>query len=237
MSGPLSAQSIVAPKETSGSEISVAVASNFVATARALVAQYSSISNDSVRLLVGSSGKHASQIRYGLPVDVFLAADSARPELLEKAGIGVAGSRFTYAIGRLALWSNDPSLVDPNGDVLKSSNFTRLAIANPKTAPYGVAAKQVIDGLGLLPKLVYGESVGQAFQFASSGNAELALLAFSQVKNLQSGSQWLVPGERHQVIEQQLIVVRDSSSARNFVDFIRSEKALKLIEAHGYMRP
>jgi len=221
---------------SAAAELRVAVASNFASTAHALVQQYSSISKDSITLLVGSTGKHTSQIQHGLRVDVFMAADSIRPELLERSGIAVDGSRFTYAIGRLALWSKDSSLVDGNGDILKSPNFNHLAIANPKTAPYGMAAKQVLSKLGLAPDLVYGESVGQAFQFAASGSADLALVAYSQVKDLEIGSYWLVPAHLHQAIQQQAVLVRDSSSARRFINFLKSEVALKFIESHGYSR-
>ena len=217
--------------------LKIAVASNFATTARALVAEYSNNSDDEIVLLIGSTGKHTSQIRHGLTVDVFLAADSARPALLEQSGLVIEGSRFTYALGRLALWSNDPSLIDAKGEVLKSSNFNYLAIANPKTAPYGVAAKEVLSAMAVSPNLVYGESVGQAFQFASSGNAELALVAFAQVNGLSGGSQWLVPNELHQAIKQQAVLLNESATARRFIEFLKSEAALTLIESHGYSRP
>ncbi|MFT6408928.1 MAG: molybdate transport system substrate-binding protein [Arenicella sp.] len=218
-------------------EVKVAVASNFASTARALVEQYSKLSDDDIVLLVGSTGKHTSQIQYGLPADVFLAADSARPKLLEDLGLTVPGSRHTYAIGRLVLWSKDSSLVDPQGQVLGSSIFKRLAIANPKTAPYGAAANQVLLNLGFQPSLVYGESVAQAFQFANSGAAELAMLALSQVKNLQQGSFWLVPSDLHLPIEQQLVLLNNLKPARDFVDFLATEQGLSIIQSHGYARP
>jgi len=217
--------------------VKVAVASNFAVTAQALVALYLNESDDDIVLLIGSTGKHTSQIRHGLAVDVFLAADSDRPALLEKSGLVIEGSRFTYALGRLALWSLDPSMVDASGEVLKSSNFNYLAIANPKIAPYGVAAKEVLAAMAISPNLVYGESVGQAFQFASSGNAELALVAFAQVKGLSTGSQWLVPNKLHQTIKQQAVLLNDTESARRFIKFLKSEAALTLIETHGYLRP
>jgi molybdate transport system substrate-binding protein len=218
-------------------EVKVAVASNFASTARVLVEQYSTLSDDQIVLLVGSTGKHTAQIIYGLPVDVFLAADSARPKLLEDSGRIVKESRQTYAVGRLVLWSKDTSLVDANGSILSSSAFNRLAIANPKTAPYGLAASQVLSNLQLDPSLVYGESVAQAFQFANSGGADLAMLAFSQVKDLQNGSFWLVPSQLHSPIEQQLVLLNDSQAARNFIRFLLSDQALLTIESQGYMRP
>ncbi len=225
---------LVAGMATAG-ELKIAVASNFAVTARALVEEYSLISDDSISLLIGSTGKHASQIQYGLPVDVFLAADKERPELLEKKGIAIQGSRFTYAVGRLVLWSRDPLLVDDMGAVLRSTNYKYLAIANPKTAPYGVAAKELLSGMDLTPNLVFGESVGQAYQFASSGSAQLALIAYSQIKTLDSGSYWLVPVDRYQAIEQQAVLLTNTRSAKNFVRFLQSESARSLITSHGYL--
>jgi molybdate transport system substrate-binding protein len=135
------------------------------------------------------------------------------------------------------LWSKDPSLVDDRGDILRSTNFKHLAIANPKTAPYGVAAMQVLSRLRISPNLVNGESVGQAFLFANSGNAELALIALAQLKNLNVGSHWLVPNDFHKTIEQQSVLIKESAAARNFLDFLSSETALTIIESYGYHRP
>jgi len=218
-------------------QVRVAVASNFASTAEVLVAKYAQLSGDQIVLLVGSTGKHTAQIQYGLPVDVFLSADSEMPNLLEDKGLVVDGSRQTYALGRLALWSKDPQRVDPNGEVLTASAFKRLAIANPKTAPYGRAARQVLSNLAIQPKLIYGESVAQAFQFAHSGGAEIALLALSQVINFQQGSYWLVPSELHSPIEQQLVLLNDVPAAHDFIKFLLSEQALSIIELHGYTRP
>lgn len=218
-------------------QVKVAVASNFASTAEALVAKYAELSDDKIVLLVGSTGKHTAQIQYGLPVDVFLAADTEMPRLLEGKHLVVEGSRQTYALGRLALWSKDTLLVDDNGEVLTTSAFKRLAIANPKTAPYGRAASQVLSSLGVQPSVVYGESVAQAFQFANSGGAEIALLALSQVIDLRRGSFWLVPNELHSPIEQQLVLLNDVQPARDFISFLLSEQALSIIELRGYMRP
>ena len=220
-----------------GTELRIAVASNFAATARALAEAYALLSNDTVHFLVGATGKHASQIVYGLDVDVFLAADLARPKFLEDNGHAILGSRSTYAIGRLGLWSKEPSLVDDEGDVLSSNNFNHLAIANPKTAPYGVAAMQVLSKLGVSPTIVKGESVGQAYLFANSGHAELALIAYAQVKQLTMGSHWLVPENLHHVIEQQLVLIKNSVAAQEFLVFLGSEPALTIIENYGYQRP
>lgn len=229
------AQLIASP--ASAAQLRVAVASNFAATAHALVEEYSLLSDDSITVLVGSTGKHTSQIRYGLKADVFLAADSVRPKLLEESGFAIMGSRFTYAVGRLALWSPDASSIKNNGIALMSPALKHVAVANPKIAPYGVAAKQVLSKLDVAPMLVYGESVGQAFQFASSGSAELALVAYAQIKNLNSGSFWLVPDDLHQTIEQQAVALNNTASTNSFMRFLKSDAALELIESHGYLRP
>jgi len=168
---------------------------------------------------------------------VFLAADKERPELLEKKGLAVQDSRFTYAVGRLALWSRDPLMVDNKGAVLGSTNYRHLAIANPKTAPYGAAAEELLSNMELTPNLVFGESVGQAYQFASSGSAQLALIAYSQIKTLDSGSYWLVPADLYQAIEQQAVLLTNTRSAKNFVRFLQSETARTLIASHGYLTP
>lgn len=218
-------------------ELRIAVASNFSATARVLVEQYSLISQDSVVLLNGSTGKHAQQIQYGLKAGVFLAADSLRPELIEQQGLSVKGSRFTYAVGRLALWSPSTSLMIDTSTIANLVCSKTVAIANPKTAPYGMAAREVMAKLGISPRLVYGESVAQAHQFASSGGAEFAFVAYSQLKDLKAGSYWLVPDDLHPPIIQQAILLNDSLAAHRFVEFLKSEAALKIIESYGYQRP
>ena len=222
---------------SSAAELRVAVASNFASTASALINQYSQISNDSVVMLVGSTGKHFSQIQFGLEIDVFLAADEQRPRLLEDAGVAVHGSRFTYAVGRLALWGSNESLIEDRDAAFNSPLLKYLAVANPKTAPYGLAATQVLSNLGVEVNLVYGESVGQALQFASSGGAELAFVAYSQVKNLKHGSFWLVPSDLHQPIEQQAVALNNKPAVNRFMQFLKSETALTLIESHGYRQP
>jgi len=205
-------------------ELRVAVASNFAATLKLIVDQYADLDNERIVLLIGSTGKHASQIQYGLEVDVFLAADRKHPELLEKNGFAVPESIFNYAFGRLA-----------------PDSFRHLAIANPKLAPYGLAAIQFLQQQGVFssvePKLVKGDSVGQAWQFVHSRNADLGLVAFSQVKNLNYGSHWLVPSLLHEPIVQSGVIINDSSYARKFVNFLKSKTVIELIEAQGYLRP
>lgn len=230
--------------------IKVAVASNFAATAKLLIDEYQRANSKNgaqgdvsldVSLIVASTGKLTAQIQYGLSVDLFLAADQLSPKRLEKGGFALDGSQFSYAQGRLALWSAEPSLIDREGQVLDQGHFNHLAIANPKLAPYGRAAIELFNRKGiakeLSPKLVKGDSVGQAFQFVASGNAELGLLAYSQVLQLHKGSYWLVPNDSHKPILQTGVIVQDSLAVRSFVKFLRSEAALSLIEQQGYIRP
>ena len=227
--------------ERDSSSLRIAVASNFYATAKLLIERYQRSSSTELSLLVASTGKHTAQIQYGLAVDLFLAADQHSPSILEKAGFAVPGTRFNYASGRLVLWSADASLVDANGQVLVDEEFAHIAIANPKLAPYGRAAMQLLSNKGVIEqmaaKLVRGDSIGQAFQFVSSGNAEIGLLAYSQILSLAQGSYWLVPSDLHEPILQTGVIIKDSQAVRNLVAFLQSEEALSLIEAQGYSRP
>lgn len=228
---------LLAGVSANGAEIRVAVASNFVVPAKLLAREFEASSRHDVVLLSGSTGKHAAQIKHGLQVDVFLAADSARPRWLEKQGLAVAGSRFTYAIGRLALWQ--PSTNSVGKEALLTGQG-RLAIANPKLAPYGAAAIQVLKALEVYQhwqaKLVRGENIAQAYQFVHTGNADLGLVAASQL-NQSSQDSWLVPAELHSPIEQQAVLLSDCEAARIFYAFLQSEKALELIRQHGYDTP
>jgi len=188
-------------------------------------------------VLVGSTGKQFTQIKNGLKVDVFLAADDIRPKLLESAGHAVPDSRFTYAVGRLVLWSATEQVDESTLGELTSQ---RIAIANPKFAPYGVAAEQTISALGhsltLAANLVRGENVAQAYQFAHSGNARFGLVALSQVQHGE-GSYWLVPQTRHHAINQQAVLIQESPAGRDFMDFLRGPIAMNLISRHGYDLP
>ncbi|HKQ30295.1 MAG TPA: molybdate ABC transporter substrate-binding protein [Burkholderiales bacterium] len=236
---------VVAPWTAAQSEeIAAAVAANFTAAMQWLVPEFERASGHKVVTSFGATGKLYAQIKNGAPFDVFLCADDETPRRLETEGDGVTGTRYTYAIGRLALWSPKPNAVDERGDVLKTGDFTHIAIANPKTAPYGAAAEQVMRKLGvwekLTPKLVQGENIAQTFQFVHSGNAQLGFVALAQVRALSAtdrGSQWLVPETMHESLRQDAILLRraaDKPAARAFLDFLRSASARKRIEELGY---
>ncbi len=225
-------------------EIRVAVASNFANTLKVIAARFEQKTGHHLIISVGSTGKHYAQIKNGAPFDVFFAADTYRPELLEKQGIALAGSRFTYAQGQLVLWSPDKQLVDSEARVLESSNFRYLAVANPKLAPYGRAAQQVLQKKGLWDSLrsrmVRGENIGQTFQFVKSGNAQLGFVAASQVKSEPAslaGSLWVVPEGSYTAINQQVVLVKDNPLNNAFIAFVRSDEVLKIIHESGYKIP
>ena len=226
-------------------EIRVAVASNFATASQAIAQRFEALSEHQVTLVFGSTGKHYAQIRNGAPFEVFFAADARRPELLERAGLTVRESRFTYAIGRLVLWSPEEDSVDTEGRILDSGDFRHLAIANPELAPYGRAAQEMLQSRGLWAslerRLVRGENIGQAFQFVRSGNAELGFVALSQIANPErqpeTGSRWLVPEHLHAPISQQAILLADTAAARSFLEFIKSSEARSIIRSHGYQTP
>jgi len=225
-------------------QIKVAVASNFIDAIRLIAVRFEETTGHQVVLIFGSTGKHYAQIRNGAPFDLFFAADSRRPELLESEGVIVPGSRFIYAIGRLALWSPDPDTVDPAGEVLESGSFQHLAIANPRLAPYGRAARQVLQQRGLWERLqrilVRGENIGQALRFVSSGNAALGFVAYSQIKRPRqsvSGSYWLVPESLYTPIEQQAVLLREGTAARAFLAFIQGDEARQTLHGFGYSTP
>lgn len=225
-------------------EIRVAVASNFAEAARTLADAFHQRTGHQVRLSVGSTGKHYAQIHHGAPFEVFLAADAKRPTLLEKEGLTVPGSRFTYAVGQLVLWSPDPNFVDAQGAVLDSRTFRHLAIANPRLAPYGRAAVEVLQHRGLWDDLqrrfVRGENIGQTFQFVVSGNAELGFVAASQLildDGVRAGSYWRVPPELHSAIVQQAVLVKSEPIAIAFLAFLRSEEGKSIIHRFGYETP
>ena len=224
--------------------VQVAVAANFAGTARMLAEQFAGQSGHRLELSSGSTGKFYAQIKNGAPFDVFLSADEATPLRLESEKLAIAGSRFTYAIGRLVLWSAQPGLVDEKGEVLRKGRFNRLAIANPKLAPYGAAAQETLEKLGLWgelrSKLVQGENIAQTFQFVSSGNAELGLVALSQIRDAgkpPSGSYWLVPASLHAPLRQDAVLLARAErnpAAQAFLEYLRSGPARALIRACGY---
>lgn len=222
----------------------VAVASNFNAAAQAITSAFETATGHEVILAFGSTGKHYAQIRHGAPFDVFLAADRERPARLEAEGLAIAGSRFTYAVGQLALWSPQPGLLDENGQILSTGHFRHLAIANPRLAPYGHAARQVLEKQGLWAslqdRLVQGENIGQTFRFVHSGGAGLGFVALSQVRQPEqplAGSLWLPPAELYDPIEQQAVLLRDRPAGRTFVAYLQGDTARAIMRDHGYQTP
>lgn len=225
-------------------EVQVAVAANFTAPFKEISAAFEQASGHKVIAAFGPTGGFYTQIHNGAPFDVFLAADAERPARLESEGLALPSSRFTYAVGRLALWSATPGYVDAEGAVLKQGRFAHLAIANPKTAPYGLAATQVLERLGLTgalaPRLVQGTDITQARHFVATGNAELGFVALSQVWHdgaLTDGSVWLPPATLYDPIRQDAVILKraqDKAAARALADFLRSEPALRIIRSYGY---
>lgn len=238
----LAASMVVA--QAHADDVQVAVAANFAAPMQKIAAQFEQDSGHKVLLSLGATGRFYAQIRSGAPFDILLAADEETPAKLEKEGFGVAGSRFTYAIGKLVLWSAKPDLVDNKGEVLKKGSFMHLSVANPKLAPYGAAAAESLQALGLLdavaPKFVQAENIAQAFQFVASGNAELGFVAMAQVYEdgrLKSGSGWIVPGNLHRPIRQDAVLLapgRSKPAAQALLRFLKSERARHLIRQYGY---
>jgi molybdate transport system substrate-binding protein len=235
---------LLTPGQASAEQIRIAVASNFVDTLKAIAEPFETHTGHNVTLIVGSTGKHYAQIKQGAPFDVFFAADSNRPMLLENEGDAVAGSRITYALGKIVLWSPKAGYVDAQGRILEGGDFRYLAIANPELAPYGKAAQQVLQTRGLWgqlkARLVRGENIGQTFQFVKSGNAELGFVAYSQVKRPAqplAGSLWQVPQTLYTPIEQQAVLLRESDATRAFMLYVRSDDALKIIHDYGYDTP
>jgi molybdate transport system substrate-binding protein len=225
-------------------EVQVAVAANFTAPVQAIAADFERDTGNKVVASYGATGQFYAQIKNGAPFEVFLAADDTTPAKLESEGLTVPGSRFTYATGTLALWSAKDGYVDANGDVLKKNAFTHLAIANPKAAPYGLAATQALARLGLTQavsaKIVEGQNISQAQQFVATGNAELGFVALSQIyKNgkITSGSAWLVPPSLHEPIRQDAAVLqkgKDNAVAKQFADYLKGPKAAAVIKSYGY---
>jgi len=219
-------------------ETRVAVAANFTEPAKEIATAFKAATGHNAILSFGSSGQFYAQIANGAPFEVFLSADAERPQKAEAEGLAVAGTRFTYATGRLVLWSKTPGLVDPRGAALKAGRFEKLAIADPKTAPYGLAAVETLRALGLherlAPKLVTGSSITQAYQFVDTGAAELGFVALSQVVGQAGGSRWLVPAGYHTPIDQQAVLLKDSDAARAFLKFLKGPEAKAIIKRYGY---
>ena len=225
-------------------EIDVAVAANFTAPMKAIAADFEKDTGHKLLMAFGSTGKFYAQIKNGAPFKVFLAADDATPAKLEKEGMTVPGSRFTYAIGSLVLWSAKPGFVDAKGEVLRQGRFEHLALASPKLAPYGEAAMEVLAKMGLAtslaPKFVLGENIAQTQQFVVTGNAELGFVALSQVMKdgkIGSGSAWIVPANMHTPIKQDAVILsagKGNAAAEALIKYLKGAKAAAIIKSYGY---
>jgi molybdate transport system substrate-binding protein len=225
-------------------QATVAVAANFAEPLRALAAVLEKTTGHRLEIVVGATGRLYAQIANGAPFDLFLAADQATPAKAESEGLTVPGSRFLYATGQLVLWSAQTGLVDDQGQVLRREGWRRLAVANPRTAPYGAAALQTLEQLGLVsavaPRLVQGESIAQAYNFAHTGNAELAFVALSQVLEsgrLRGGSMWVVPANYHEPIRQDAVLLKrgaGNEAARALMALMQSPAGKDLIRSFGY---
>lgn len=225
-------------------EVAVAVAANFTAPMQKIAAEFEKDTGHKAVLSFGSTGKFYAQIVNGAPFEVLLSADDETPAKLEKEQAGVAGSRFTYAIGKLVLWSPREGYVDDRGEVLTKGDFKHLAIANPRTAPYGTAAVEAMRKLGvfdaLQPRFVQGENIAQAYQFVATGNAELGFVALSQVLKdgkLASGSAWPVPASLHAPIRQDAVALargRHNPAVQALLAYLKGDKARAIIKSYGY---
>lgn len=224
--------------------VQVAVAANFAGPIAAIQPAFEKSSGHKIALSTGATGKFYAQIKNAAPFEVLLSADDTTPAKLESESLAVPGTRFTYAIGKLVLWSAKPGYIDQEGNVLKKESFAHLAIANPKTAPYGAAAVEALNNLGLYkalePKFVTGENIAQTQQFVATGNAELGFLALSQVQKdgkLTGGSAWLVPANLHAPIRQDAVLLtkgKDNPAATALLTFLKGETAKAIIKSFGY---
>ncbi|HXU92702.1 MAG TPA: molybdate ABC transporter substrate-binding protein [Gallionella sp.] len=228
-------------------EVTAAVASNFAAPMERIVAQFQHDTGHTVKVSLGSSGKFYSQIKQGAPFDVFLAADEEMPQRLVQEGLAVGGTCFVYAEGKLVLWSAQPGLVDAQGAVLRKGGYTKLAIADPRLAPYGMAGKESLERLGLWNaiqgRVVTGENVTQTYQYAATGNADLGFVALSQVMRdgrVTEGSYWLVPSELYTPIRQSSVLLsgaKDKAAAQALLNYLKGEPAKVVIRSFGYGLP
>jgi len=236
------------PNVAAGDQIRVAVASNFAECLEALAPAFEDTTGHQVVIIRGSTGRHFAQINSGAPFDVFFSADSLRPTLLEAKGLIVPGTRFTYAEGRLALWMPGAGPEDkrPVADILRAAEFDHLAIANPRLAPYGLAAKQALENLGLWEdlrsRLVMGQNVGQTWQFVASGNAEVGFVAYPQVLSAPAmrGRWWKIDPPLHDPILQQAVVIKNAENAAagaQLLDFLKGFEARATLIKFGYLIP
>lgn len=229
----------------SADTVRVAVASNFAGPMREIARLFTSQSGHQVEMVASSSGKIYAQVRHGAPFDVFLSADQSKPSALVASGLAVAGSQFTYALGRLVLWSTNPSLIDNSPEIIRRGDFRILAIANSLLAPYGEAAVEVLQKLGVFDevaaKLVRGENIAQTFQFVKTGSADLGFIALAQLRDTGlavSGSQWPVPETMHRPIRQDAVLLTSAAekkAALALMRFLQSDQIRQVIAASGYL--
>ncbi|MDX1489990.1 MAG: molybdate ABC transporter substrate-binding protein [Pseudohongiellaceae bacterium] len=223
-------------------EITVAVASNFTSSLEKLRQEFEQQSNHSIRVVSGSSGRLYAQIINGAPFDVFLSADAEKPRALESSGTISRADRRPYALGRLVLWSGLSGRQVTNADVLLQEGVNRVAIANPRVAPYGVAAVETLEALGLFEalseRLVRGENIAQTYQFVESANASLGFVALSQVlERAAPDTYWLIPDNYHRPLVQELAVIRPSEAVAQFLQFMESAAGRAIILDSGYRLP
>jgi molybdate transport system substrate-binding protein len=230
-------------------EVTVAVAANFTAPMQKIAQAFEQDTGHKAQLAFGATGKFYAQIKNGAPFAVLLAADDATPARLEQEGLAISGTRLTYATGRLALWSKQPHLVDDQGEVLRSPQMAtlgiyKIAIADPKLAPYGAAAMAVINKMGVqanvTPQLVQGESIGQTYQFVNTENAQMGFVALSQISRdgrITQGSAWVVPQSMHSPIKQDAVLLnsgKDNAAAHALLKYLQGDKAQAIIRQYGY---
>jgi len=222
-------------------ETLVAVAANFTAAANEIGAAFTKSTGHTVKYSFGPTGQLYTQITQGAPFEVFLAADAKRPALAESEGHAVDGSRFTYAFGKLVLWSADATLIDGTDAILKTGAFEKLSIANPAAAPYGAAALETLKAMGVhdavAPKIVQGASISQAHQFVATGSAQVGFVALAQIALDDKGSRWVVPENLYAPIVQDVVLLKTGAAneaATAYVTFLRSPEALDIIQRYGY---
>ena len=240
---------LLAGQTSEAAAVLVAVAANFSKPMTEIAAEFEKATGHSAKLSFGSSGKFVSQMENGGPFEVFLSADEKGPEKLVQSGFAVPGSQFTYALGKLVLWSAKPGYVDDQGKILTTGGFKHLALADPKLAPYGRASLDVLGKMGLLGKLqplfVQGENIAQTYQFVSTANAQLGFIALAQVIDTKSGkigsgSGWIIPGDYYAPIRQGAVLMKkgaENPAAPALLDYLKSVPALAIIEKYGYDLP
>jgi molybdate transport system substrate-binding protein len=236
----ISLASLLTSAQAFAGSVNVAVAANFTEPAKEIAAAFKAKTGHDAVLSFGASGQFFTQIKQNAPFGIMLSADEERPKKLVDEGFGVASSRFTYAIGKLVLWSKDPNTVKGE-DTLKAATFNKLSIANPTAAPYGAAAVETLKALNLYatlePKLVKGNSIGQAFQFVDTGNAELGFVALSQLMPNAGGSRWMIPQNLYTEIKQDAVLLKSAEhneAATAFLTFLKSPESRAVIEKFGY---